>query len=103
MLMVIAPVRTPNAAARAVSEATFALWMTFLLGKQATFGQEPPTSFRSMSAVRWPSFDSVHARYLPASPLPTTTTSYCSDEEISFSCSHRAQSIGWADPGRCPC
>ena len=68
--------RTPKDPARATSDATFAPWMTFLLGKQATFGHEPPTIARSTSAVRWPSFDNVQARYLPASPLPMTRTSY---------------------------
>ena len=59
-------------------EATFALWMMFLLGKPATFGHDPPTILRSTRAVRWPSFDNVRARYLPASPLPMTRRSYCS-------------------------
>src|SRR5687767_10534713 len=67
---------SPNSAPRAASDATFALWMMFLLGRHATFGHEPPTILRSTIAVRWPAFDSVQARYFPASPLPTTTRSY---------------------------
>src|SRR5690349_21982751 len=59
--------------------------MMFLLGKQAMFGHEPPIILRSTSAVRWPSFDSVHARYLPPSPLPITTRSNCSVVDIVFS------------------
>src|SRR5688572_11845225 len=64
--------------------------MMFLLGRQAMFGQEPPTNFRSTSAVRWPSFDRVHARYLPASPLPITRTSQCSVADTFFSYVQRA-------------
>lgn len=32
----------PNSAPRRKSDATLALWMTFLLGRQAMFGHEPP-------------------------------------------------------------
>src|SRR5438067_13811482 len=52
--------------------------MTFLLGRQAMFGQEPPTYRRSMTATFLPWEARVQARYLPASPLPSTTTSYSS-------------------------
>src|SRR6266480_3217117 len=52
--------------------------MTFLLGRQAMFGQEPPTYLRSMTATFFPWEARVQARYLPASPLPSTTTSYSS-------------------------
>src|SRR5947209_11245247 len=68
----------PNSAPRRRYEATFAEWMTFLLGRQATFGHDPPTYRRSTTATRFPSDASVHARYLPTSPLPRMTTSYCS-------------------------
>src|SRR5207244_3423054 len=57
------------------AEATLALWMRFLLGRQAIFGQEPPKYFRSITAARWPSAANAQARYLPASPLPSTPTS----------------------------
>ena len=53
-------------------------WMTFLLGRQAMFGQDPPTYFRSITATFFPWEASVQARYLPASPLPSTTRSYSS-------------------------
>src|SRR5260370_32665390 len=52
--------------------------MTFLLGRQAMFGQEPPRYFLSITAARLPWEASVQARYLPASPLPSTTRSYSS-------------------------
>src|ERR1700730_12186767 len=56
--------------------------MIFLLGRQAMFGQEPPTYFRSITTARFPSLANVQARYLPASPLPSTTWSYFSGLEI---------------------
>src|SRR5580704_13152844 len=56
--------------------------MIFLLGRQAMFGQEPPTYFRSITTARFPSLANVQARYLPASPLPSTTRSYFSGLEI---------------------
>src|SRR5262245_16570140 len=52
--------------------------MTFLLGRQATFGQEPPTSAHSTTTVFWPWLARVHARILPATPLPITRFSTCS-------------------------
>src|SRR3954464_1322319 len=52
--------------------------MTFLLGRQAMFGQEPPTYLRSMTATFCPWEAMAQARYLPASPLPSTTMSYSS-------------------------
>src|SRR6266404_1996957 len=52
--------------------------MTFLLGRQATFGHAPPTYFRSITATREPSAARVHASNLPAVPLPRTTRSYSS-------------------------
>ena len=52
MLVAAGPVSTPNSAARPASERTLAEWMMFLLGRQAMFGQDPPTSFRSTTAVR---------------------------------------------------
>jgi hypothetical protein len=44
--------------------------MTFLLGRQATFGQEPPTIARSTTTVFWPWLARVQAMILPATPLP---------------------------------
>ena len=75
MLVVADPSSTPNSAARLVNERTLAEWMMFLLGRQAMFGHDPPISFRSTTAVRWPSPAMVQARYLPASPLPMTRMS----------------------------
>src|SRR5580658_6342152 len=78
MLMATGPVLIPNSACRAASEATFAEWMTFLLGRHATLGQDPPTYFRSITAVRLPCLPIVHAITLPAVPPPSTRTSYFS-------------------------
>src|SRR5262245_39857077 len=58
--------------------------MTFLLGRQAIFGQEPPMYFRSTTAVRLPSLAIVQAINLPAVPLPSTRTSYFSALSIWF-------------------
>src|SRR2546427_7830874 len=55
-----------------------ALWMTFLLGRQAMFGQEPPTYFRSMTAVFIPFLARVQEMSLPAAPLPRMSKSYSS-------------------------
>src|SRR5580700_5734907 len=52
--------------------------MTFLLGKHATLGQEPPMYLRSTTAVRLPSLAMVQAITLPAVPPPSTRTSYFS-------------------------
>src|SRR5215471_5767848 len=52
--------------------------MTFLLGRQAIFGQDPPMSFRSTTAIRLPSRAIAQAIDLPPAPLPSTTTSYLS-------------------------
>src|SRR2546430_12818545 len=52
--------------------------MTFLLGRQAMFGQEPPTYFRSTTAVFIPFLARVQERSLPAAPLPRMSRSYSS-------------------------
>src|SRR5438309_10572689 len=52
--------------------------MTFLLGRQATFGQEPPTIARSTTTVFCPWLARVQARILPATPLPMIRFSTCS-------------------------
>jgi hypothetical protein len=46
------PLSTPNSAARAARDRTFAEWMMFLLGRQAMFGHDPPISLRSTTALR---------------------------------------------------
>src|SRR5215469_18548887 len=56
--------------------------MTFLLGIQAMLGQEPPIYFRSITTARIPFLARVQARYLPASPQPSTTRSYSSGSDI---------------------
>lgn len=76
--MAIGPVRIPNSRCRPNSEATLAVWMMFLLGRQAMFGQDPPMSFRSTTAVLLPSLAIAQARDLPPAPLPSTRTSYLS-------------------------
>src|SRR5271170_2795139 len=49
--------------------------MTFLLGRQAMFGHDPPIYFRSTTAVRLPSLAIVQAANLPAVPPPSTRAS----------------------------
>src|SRR5438477_7607816 len=68
----------PNSSLRLKYDATFALWMMFLLGRHAMFGQEPPTYFRSIAAVFIPFLASVQERSLPAAPLPRMSKSYSS-------------------------
>src|SRR5262245_36133641 len=72
------PVTTPRPRLESTSDTAFALWMTFLLGKQATFGHEPPTIARSTTTVFWPRPANVQLRSLPATPLPMTRFSKCS-------------------------
>src|SRR6476660_3622647 len=52
--------------------------MIFLVGRHAMFGHAPPTSFRSIEAVRLPSRAIVHAISFPPVPAPSTRTSYFS-------------------------
>src|SRR5882757_2763914 len=52
--------------------------MMFLLGRHAMLGQEPPTYFRSMTAVFIPFLASVQESSLPAAPLPRISSSYSS-------------------------
>jgi len=55
--------------------------MMFLLGRQAMFGQEPPTYFRSTTAVLIPFLANVQEMSLPAAPLPNISRSYSSGLE----------------------
>src|SRR5215469_3653056 len=71
----------PNSSLLQKYEATFALWMMFLLGRQAMLGQEPPIYFRSMTAVFIPLLARLHEINLPPAPLPSTRTSYSSGWE----------------------
>src|SRR6516162_7615708 len=52
--------------------------MIFLVGRHAMFGHAPPTYFRSIEAVRFPSRAIVHAISFPPVPAPSTRTSYFS-------------------------
>src|SRR4051812_26045653 len=52
--------------------------MTFLLGKHAMFGHEPPTYLRSITVTRCPLPAKVHAATVPPVPLPRITRSYSS-------------------------
>src|SRR5262245_51899993 len=63
--------------------ATFALQISFLLGRQATLGQEPPIQRRSTTAVRRPERARLQARSLPAAPLPRIRISYRSRSGIA--------------------
>src|SRR3982074_3835535 len=47
--------------------------MTFLLGRHAMLGHEPPISPFSTTATRCPDRANSQAMYLPASPPPKTT------------------------------
>src|SRR5436309_12442463 len=78
MLIFQSPLVIPNSSLRLKYDATMALWMTFLLGRQAMFGQEPPTYFRSTTTVFIPFLARVQERSLPAAPLPRMSRSYCS-------------------------
>src|SRR5437667_11800009 len=78
MLIVHLSLVTPNSSLRRKQEATFALWMIFLLGRQAMLGQEPPTYFRSISATFIPFLARVEERCLPAAALPRMSRSYSS-------------------------
>ena len=52
--------------------------MTFLLGKHAMFGHDPPMYLRSMTATRCPSPANVQAAIVDPVPPPRITRSYCS-------------------------
>src|SRR3989442_6292198 len=78
MLIFQSPLVIPNSSLRLKYDATMALWMMFLLGRHAMFGQEPPTYFRSTTTVFIPFLASVQERSLPAAPLPSMSKSYSS-------------------------
>src|SRR5215813_4665776 len=52
--------------------------MTFLLGRQATLGHDPPIIDRSTTTDFWPILARFQARIFPASPLPITRFWQCS-------------------------
>jgi len=51
----------PNSLLRRKYDATFALWMMFLLGRHAMFGHDPPMYLRWTTATCFPSPSKVHA------------------------------------------
>src|SRR5438445_7397122 len=65
----------PNSCLRRKYEATFALWMMFLLGKPGMFGHDPPMYLRSTTATRFPSPANVHAAMVEPVPPPRITRS----------------------------
>src|ERR1700741_1009523 len=67
--------RMPNSLLRRKYDATFALWMMFLLGKHAMFGHDPPIYLRSTTATRLPSPAKVHAAIVEPVPPPRITRS----------------------------
>src|SRR5689334_22718168 len=68
----------PKSLACAIRCATFALQISFLLGRQLIFGHEPPIHRRSTTAVGSPAWAKCQAKYFPPSPLPTITFLKCS-------------------------
>src|SRR5205807_3212512 len=65
----------PNSLLRRKYDATFALWIMFLLGKHAMFGHDPPMYLRSTTATRFPSPAKVHAAMVEPVPPPRITRS----------------------------
>src|SRR2546423_15562426 len=65
----------PNSLLRRKYDATFALWIMFLLGKHAMFGHAPPMYLRSTTATRLPSPAKVHAAMVEPVPPPRITRS----------------------------
>src|SRR6266536_5211417 len=75
----------PNSLLRRKYDATFALWMMFLLGKHAMFGHEPPMYLRSTTATCFPSPAKVHEAMVEPVPPQRITRSKSSgwDELLS--------------------
>src|SRR5215510_4871199 len=78
MSTLIDSVLSPNSIPRRAREMTLADQIMFLLGRQATLGQAPPSGPRSTKAVRRPSWPRVQAISFPAAPLPRMRFSYLS-------------------------
>src|ERR687892_1525585 len=81
---VTCPVTVPNCAPWRARCETFALQISFLLGKQLMLGQEPPIYRRSTTIVFRPDRAICHARSLPPAPLPRTRISYRSGWNMLF-------------------
>src|SRR5262249_27527800 len=75
MLIVKPSCVMPNSLLRRKYDATFALWMMFLLGRHAILGQEPPIYLRSTTATRFPSPAKVQAAMVDPVPPPRITRS----------------------------
>jgi hypothetical protein len=69
------PVWIPYSTPCRANQFAFALRITFLLGKHAMLGHDPPMYFSSTTTVRYPAWAKFHVRCLPASPLPITRIS----------------------------
>src|SRR6058998_3356948 len=76
MLVLYGPAISPKSAAWRTRSATFALQISFLLGRQLMLGQEPPIHRRSTTAVRCPAPAMSQARSFPPAPLPRMRISY---------------------------
>src|SRR5437899_9376004 len=76
MSVLYGPVTSPKSAAWWTRSATFALQISFLLGRQLMLGHEPPIHRRSTTAVRCPAPAMSQARSFPPAPLPRMRTSY---------------------------
>src|ERR1700747_1668924 len=63
---VTGPVTAPNCVAWRARWATFALQISFLLGRQAMLGHDPPIQRRSTTAVRRPAFGQAPPEQLAA-------------------------------------
>src|SRR3981189_2047418 len=72
----------PNSLLRRKYDATFALWIMFLLGRHAILGQEPPIYLRSTTATRFPSPANVQAAMVEPVPPPRMTRSNSSGCEV---------------------
>src|SRR5580700_1417305 len=83
MATLIDSVLSPNSTPRRAREITLADQIRFLLGRQATLGQAPPSSARSTIVIRR-RLSRVHAANLPAIPLPIMRSSYFSTWAIQF-------------------
>src|SRR5262245_53500937 len=82
-------VTAPYSAAWCTRYETFALQISFLLGRQLTLGQEPPIQRRSTTTVDWPDDARCHARCLPPAPLPRIT--FANDSASGMLSSHPAR------------
>src|SRR5262245_38910166 len=76
MFVLYGPVTSPKSAAWWTRSATFALQISFLLGRQLMLGHEPPIHRRSTTAVRCPALAMSQARSFPPAPLPRMRISY---------------------------